>query len=445
MLKKHVSSKRLVKETKAANRSFPKPPRNAAEPAVEKVVPKKELTFEDLKQQLESWAVNEKIPGKFQAWFGEDSAQVADWRLITQMKAGHEQLTLDKPAKNLEVPEIVTRVNEQLHKDHLRLFRKSLRQIWFRAYGDGQYAMLVQANLRGRNSAHGYKTFVDFVQRSCPEIASCHHIQCTPDHIFDPSAKIQMRVDARAAFGKDFMPIANTGFYMHVLDWSPRIRDNWAKLPVRIADAIHPKREDKFFEFYSGSTFVGASLAGLFQQVDSLDCRESAQQSTRYNSGFLANNNLKFHRSHLDDSFFGKFFSREQNEGRWTFYFNLPEEETLPSGVVQMATSSRPERILLQTGDLEVAAKTIRQFRREDYLLRKSIPLYLEPGRSKIEVLFIFVPDRAGLLGMNGALKNKSRTVQKPRESVQKVQNPRNQGNLAQFAKDIPSFKQRKD
>jgi len=407
------------------------------EKPIERAVP----TLEDLKRQLTAWAETEKIPGKIQAWYtAESAAEDCDWRIAKVTRGASEKIVIDAPNKELKAPEVVVRIQEQLKKDHLRIFSKALRQISFRATGDGNFALLVQVNLRGRNSAHGYKTFIDFLERSCPEIVSCHHIQCTPDYIFDPAGTIPMKVEAKSAFGSDFISIGGTGIYMHVLDWAPKARKAWIGLPLRIENAIHPNQEDCFFEFYSGCSFVGASLANRFKKVASLDCREYAMQSSRLNGRNAANENMRFYRGHVEADFFTKFFSKDENEGRWTFYFNLPGDESLPSNVEQMAAQSRPERILLQTSNLEVAAKEIKHFRREGYMLRKSIPLYLEPGSGKFEMLFLFVPDRAGILGQNAAQKSRSRNVQRPQE---RVSTPKT-ANKPLFAQSAPTFKQRK-
>ena len=115
-------------------------------------------------------------------------------------------------------------------------------------------------------------------------------------------------------------------------------------------------------------------------------------------------------------------------------------DKPLAQGVAQAAALSRPERILLQTSNLEVAARTIKQFRNEGYMLRKNIPLYLEPGSGKFEILFLFVPDRVGILGQNPAQKQRSRTIQRPKERVfsQKTQE------IPRFSQKAPTFKQRK-
>ena len=43
------------------------------------------MTLEDMKQQLESWAANERIPGKFQAWFTKEALpENCDWRFIVK-------------------------------------------------------------------------------------------------------------------------------------------------------------------------------------------------------------------------------------------------------------------------------------------------------------------------------------------------------------------------
>ena len=413
----------------------------AEAPKPEKPAPRAVPTFEDLKHQLTAWVENEHVPGKFQAWYTADAIpDHADWRIIKTYRGQQENLSIEAPARNMTAPELVTQVFEQLKKEHLHIFKKALRQIWFRAVGDGRFALLVQVNLRGRFSAHGYKTFIDFLQRTCPEVISCHHIQCLPDIVFDPAGTIPVKVEAKPAFGSDFMPIGDTGISMHVLDWTPRIKDAWIGLPARIESAIHPNREDCFFEFYSGSSFVSASLASRFKKVVSMDCREYAMLSSRLNARNAIDENMKFVRGHVEQEFFSKFFGKDENEGRWTFYFNLPEGEPLAQGVVQAAAMSRPERILLQTSDLEIASRIIKQFRNESYMLRKSIPLYLEAGSGKFEVLFLFVPDRAGLLGQNPAQKTHSRNVQRPQERISRQNSAKN----PHFTQGSPTFKQRK-
>lgn len=420
------------------------PAESAKKEIVPKVAPaaKRNLTREDLANQLQAWVTSERIPGKMQAWFTKDTLpEHADWRIVKTFHKNQEILTIEPPAHGMEPIALVTQISEQIKKEHLKIFKKALRQIWFRAVGDGRYAMLVQINVKGKLSAHGFKTFVSYLEHSCPEVISCHHIQCSPDQLFDPASSSHVKVESKAAFGSNFMPIGSTGFSMHVLDWAPRIKDAWFSLPLRIKDAIHPNPEDKFFEFYSSSSYVSATLSPYFSSVESMDCRESSTLSSKMNAQNLPNQNMRFHRGFLDAKTILKFFDKKENEGRWTFYFNLPDGESLPQGVEQAMAASRPERILMQTPDLTVAGREIKHFRSEGYILRKSIPLYLEPGSGKVDVLFLFVPDRAGLLGQNPNATSRSRNVQRPKE----VLKPSKMTDIPHFIQKTPSFKQRKD
>ena len=432
--KSDVSKEEKFKELNSAKQDTAK----KEQPAERRV-----LTFEDIKTQVSTWMKNDRIPGKLQGWYTADAIpENADWRILKEFRGKQEILTIDAPSRDMKPIDLVSRVMEQLHKEHLHIFKKALRQIWFRSTGDGRFAILVQVNVKGKISAHGYKTFVNFVERSCPEVISCHQIQCMPDHLFDPANAQGMKVEAKCSYGSDFMPIAGTGFCMHVLDWSPRIKDAWVGLPLRIKDAIHPNAEDRFFEFCSGSSYVSASLASYFKQVESLDCRESAMQSSKLNIRNTASQNMRFHRAHLDASFISKFFSKSENaEGRWTYYINLTASDIIPSEVEHVLATSRPERILLQTGNLETATREIKAFRNEGYMLRKSIPLYLEPGRGTFEILFLLVPDRVGILGQNPALAHRSRNIQRPQERAMRS----NRAEIPHFVQKTPSFKQRKD
>ncbi len=116
-------------------------------------------------------------------------------------------------------------------------------------------------------------------------------------------------------------------------------------------------------------------------------------------------------------------------------------DTTFNAELAQAIASSRPERILLQTSDLENAAKEIKRFRDKGYMLRKTIPLDLEPGTAGFELLMLFVPDRAGLLGGFGAKKAGKRPVQRPVERV----TPQNRGDIPHFVQKSSPRRQRKD
>ena len=94
-------------------------------PKAEKPVRKAALTFEDIKQQLAAWAENERIPGKFQSWFTADAnPEHSDWRIIKTYRGQQESLSIDAPARGMDVPELVSRIFEQVKKEHLHIFKK---------------------------------------------------------------------------------------------------------------------------------------------------------------------------------------------------------------------------------------------------------------------------------------------------------------------------------
>jgi hypothetical protein len=167
-------------------------------------------------------------------------------------------------------------------------------------------------------------------------------------------------------------------------------------------------RGDRLLEFYAGPAYLSASLSPHFEQVHAVDYRMQAKSSAMYNIHSKSLSNMRFHQRYCEPEWLVKFFSDKRNEGRWTVLLNPPGGEFLPHGTVQTLAQSRPERILLLSSNLENAVQEIRRFRREGYMLRKAIPFDMEPGKAAFEVLFFFVPDRAGLLGRKEVIEKKS-------------------------------------
>ena len=124
--------------------------------------------------------------------------------------------------------------------------------------------------------------------------------------------------------------------------------------------------------------------------------------------------NVRYIQSTVDKEFFPKFFSGKFKEGKWTVYLDPPDGKALAGNVIPVLAAQGPERILLNSSNLTVAAMEIKRFRREGYMLRKIIPLDIEPGKDFFQVLFLFVPDRAGLLGRH---EERSTKVIKHREN----------------------------
>lgn len=390
--------------------------------------------LEGKKAFLTEWIHREKIPGKFQAWFSLPSEPgQADWRIISETRGNHQMLMIEPPYKGMTVPPLVLDIDTQLRKEHLTSLRRSLLQIWIRSTGDGRYGILVQTILRSADAAHAFKSFIDFIERSHPEVLCCHQVQTRPFLPFDPSFPPKaMRADIRVGFGSEFLPIAKTGLFFHILDWTPRCKAAWIHLPEKLLAAIHPVKGDRFLEFHSGPAYLSVSLASAFESVHAVDYRMQAKSSALYNIHTKSLDNVRFHQEHLEPEWLVKFFSERKNEGKWTVLLNPPRGEALSTGTIQVLAQSRPERILLISSNLDIASKEIRRFRREGYMLRKALPLDLEPGKAAFEVLFFFVPDRAGLLGRKEELGKKLKP-QKP--SIQPFRDEES---------DIPHFVQQK-
>lgn len=386
------------------------------------------------KALLSDWVKEERIPGKMQAWFSMESENIhSDFRLITIKNGNQQTLSIEPPVPGMPAPEVVQKIFEQLHKDHLHILKKAIIQIWIRATGHGQFGVLVQANLRSAITTKAYKSFVSFIERSCPEIICCHHIQTSPFILFDPTQNTSpIRIDIRNDFGKALLPIGNTPFYFHILDWAPKCKTAWINLPERIKNFIHPTAEDRLLEFHASSGYIGASLAPFFKTVDCVDMYDSAKQVAIKNSHSLPQENMNVHRGRLSEKWILSFFNLSENEGKWTILFNPPAGAPLPTGVIVATAQARPERILFISSNLSEATKEIKRFRREGYMLRKALPLDLEPGKKSFEVLFLFVPDRVGILG-----NKKTFTSKKGQKAIVKPKKD-------EIIGEIPHFIQRK-
>lgn len=374
------------------------------------------------KDLLLDWVRKEKIPGKIQAWYSLESESThCDFRIIQIRRGSKEMLSIEPPVPSMATPEMVQAIYDQLRKEHLHILKKAIIQIWIRASGHGQFGVLVQANLRSAATTKAYKSFVSFLERTFPEIVSCHHIQTYPFTLFDPAQNDSpIRIDLKNDFGNSFLPIGNTPFSYHIVDWAPKCKAAWIQLPERIKNFIHPTAEDRLLEFHASSGYLGASLSPYFKSVDSVDMYDSAKQMAIKNAHQLPKANMKVHRERLSEKWILSFFNIPENEGKWTILFNPPAGKPLPTGVIMATAKACPERILFISSNLEEAAKEIKRFRREGYMLRKALPMDLEPGTKSFEVLFLFVPDRAGILGdkKTFSTKKEQKTNSKPKKEV---------------------------
>ena len=255
------------------------------------------------KDLLLDWVRKEKIPGKIQAWYSLESESThCDFRIIQIRRGSKEMLSIEPPVPGMATPEMVQAIYDQLRKEHLHILKKAIIQIWIRASGHGQFGVLVQANLRSAATTKAYKSFVSFLERTFPEIVSCHHIQTYPFTLFDPAQNDSpIRIDLKNDFGNSFLPIGNTPFSYHIVDWAPKCKAAWIQLPERIKNFIHPTAEDRLLEFHASSGYLGASLSPYFKSVDSVDMYDSAKQMAIKNAHQLPKANMKVHRERLSE------------------------------------------------------------------------------------------------------------------------------------------------
>lgn len=364
--------------------------------------------LEAKKAYLEQWALDNRIPGKIQSWYSVPSkSETSDWRIRTQnLTKTNRVLSLEGPYKGAKPPKIVLDIDAQIRKPHLQKFRKSILQIWFRATGDGRYGIAVQNILHTAEATREFKTFLNYLQHEhSKEILCCHQMQVRPVQVFDPAHPAPgSHITLHKGFGSDYLPIAGTGKTFNIIDWTPLAKEPWIGLPKRIREAIHPAKDDKFLECYAGTGYIAESLAPHFAATFAVDARKVSRQTP----------NVRYIQSTVDKEFFPKFFSGKFKEGKWTVYLDPPDGKALAGNVIPVLAAQGPERILLNSSNLTVAAMEIKRFRREGYMLRKIIPLDIEPGKDFFQVLFLFVPDRAGLLGRH---EERSTKVIKRREN----------------------------
>lgn len=429
----------MLKTSPKAPKTFPK----RAKPRVSKPEPPKcGRDLASKKSFLANWASENKVPGKIQAWFSEESTpEFSDWRILNDTAGLHKLLKIEPPQKGMPTPLVVQRIHAQLRKDHLRAFKSALVQIWFRPLGEGRYALLVQANLHGYNSSRAYKSFLDYLLRCEAEsVVACHQIDCRPQSPFDPSnLPKSVGVDLHEGFGKEFLTPAGFETPYHILDRSPRCKLAFFKLPEKLKSVIHPSKDDYLLEFNAGSGMLSAALSDSFKSVVAADLHAFAERSARERLRLFPMRNVRFFRAAPEAEWIEKFFARKENEGNWTVLLHPQKGEAVTASAIAALAKAKPGRILLISSDLDRALTEVRRIRSEGYMLRKLIPLDLEPGKPTLEVLFFFAPDNAGVLG-NPELAKLKRGAVKPRETSRTGRGKKPEA--AEF--EAPKFVQRK-
>ena len=377
----------------------------------------RKLDLAGKKKKLIDWIAADKIPGKSQAWLSVTQNQFSgDWRLISETRGAHRMFMLEAPATGVRPPNCILAMDEQLRKEHLKPLRRQLLQVLFRATGDGRYGILMHAILRTPDASRALKTWMDYLQRTHPEVLCCHVVQTKPWFPFDPSnPPIAMKYTLKQGFGSEFIPIASTGLYHHILDWAPRNKSSWLAWPERLKAALHPVPGDRLLACHSGPSFEALSMASSFANVHCLDSRQWAQASWTHNIHAAGISNSHFYQDKLEEKWIQKFFEPTERKGKWTILLNPPGAEPMPATVITALAQAKPERIVHVISYLDIATKEIRRWRRAGYILRKLLPLDWNPESSQFEVALVFVPDRAGLLGRKSEVDAMATPI-KPRE-----------------------------
>ena len=350
---------------------------------------------------IEAWATENRIPGKVQSYFTVPvKPETCDWRILSQHLAkGNRVLSIEGPFKGAKPPKLVLDIDSQIRKPHLAKFRGSILQIWFRATGDGRFGIAVQNILHSAEATREFKTFLDYLEREhSGDVLCCHQIRVRPVQTFDPAHPAPgSQIEFCKGFGSRHIPIGGTDQKYNILDWTPACKAPWIGLSKRIREMIHPAKGDRFLECYAGPAYIAESLSKDFEDCFAADARTLERQTP----------NVRYIHAPMDKDFFPKFFRGKSKEGKWTIYLDPPNGKALAGSVIPEISACHPERIILNTSDLTVAAQEIKRFRREGYMLRKIVPIELSPGNPTIQALLLFVPDRAGLLGRNGERRGK--------------------------------------
>ncbi len=374
---------------------------NPAEKTVSALPQKVPTTVEGKRAYIETWASENRIPGKIQSFFTKPvKANACDWRILSKiMSKGNRVLSIEGPFEGAKPPELVLDIDRQIRKPHLSKFRGSILQIWFRATGDGRYGIAVQNILHSAEATREFKTFIEYLEREhASDVLCCHQIQVSPVELFDPAhPKTGSRVDFRKGFGSRFIPIAGTDRTFNIIDWTPACKSTWIELPKRIREMIHPAKDDRFLECHAGPAYIAESLSESFADCFALDIRNIDRETPH----------VRYIHAPLDTDFFARFFRGKSKDGKWTIYLDPPFGKSLSGTVISALAAAHPERIVLCSSNLANATLEIKRFRREGYMLRKIVPVDLAPESPEIHVLLLFVPDRAGLLGRHEEHKGK--------------------------------------
>lgn len=356
------------------------------------------------KVAIQKWLAENQIPGKLQSMLTSRPNSDGDWCIRNERHGNQMRLGILGPSDELDPPEIVTKLFDYLIQEHQYYLRKAMTQLWVRSAGDGKWGLVLHSPIRGAGTGHALKLFEQHLHRLRPEVIALHRLETRPWYPFrfdhPPRA---MKYDLHPIFGPEYLPLGDSGFSFHILEWLPQLRHPYLELPARLLSAISPKPTDKLLELHCGSGLIGCSMAKSFQEVHCVDARGISQQSVSVNVKQAKLSNVHYHQESIDLDFLSRFFKKHE-EGQWTLILNPQQGETLPSGMIRQMTELPIGRVVYIGSDLNVISAETKRWRRAGFLLRKIVPFDLNPTTNRIELVLFFAPDREGVL-RKGALR----------------------------------------
>jgi|GEM_PF-3157820 len=344
-----------------------------------------------------AWQKDHQIPGKIHSLLTAAPSSDGDWCIRNEQHGNQMRLGILGPSDQLAPPEVVEQLFEYLIQEHMYYMRKAMIQMWVRSTAPGEYALLLQANLRGAGTGHALKVFEQYLQRNRPEVVALHRVESKPWFPFRTDQPPRsMKYDLKPIFGPEILPLGNTGHFFHILEWLPQVRHPFLAFPARLLDAINAKPEDKLLDLHCGSGFFGCEMHKSFSEVHCVDARGISKLSMLYNIRQRGIKNVQYHQETIDAEYLKNFF--DKREGQWTVILNPSLGEALPNGVIRTIAEATPGRVIHISANLTVAEAEIRRWRRSGMMLRKIIPFDLNPTTNRIEIAMFFAPDREGVM-----------------------------------------------
>ncbi|GBU25874.1 hypothetical protein R83H12_02534 [Fibrobacteria bacterium R8-3-H12] len=207
-----------------------------------------------------------------------------------------------------------------------------------------------------------------------------------------------MQYTLHKGFGSEYIKLAQTELYFHILDWLPKSKGTYLRLGEKLCEWLHPSKDDRLLSCYCGAAIEAMQLCKNFKDIHCLDAREWAKLSFLQNVQSLRIKNAHFYLCKLDVTWAKNFFAGEINKGKWTIILNPPSGELLTQSLTEAIANAKPERVVHITSNLENAAKEADRWLNSGYVLRKTMPIDWHPVLKRLVLAMLFVPDRAGLL-----------------------------------------------